>query len=88
MTPKDEWVQAVPGRTDEQYDEAMKARAATPMAVAPTPPAKPASPVVRPVPATFPIPNDVQIEALKANSKMAADFDKKFGPGASLRYGK
>jgi hypothetical protein len=45
MTPKDEWVQAVPGRTDEQYDQAMKDRAATPMAVAPTPLAKPASPV-------------------------------------------
>ncbi|UOF80714.1 hypothetical protein [Caudoviricetes sp.] len=77
MTPKDEWVQAVPGRTGEQYDEAMKARAAAPMAVTTTPSTAPTIKV--PVPATA-------IAALKANPTQAAAFDEKYGAGASKLY--
>lgn len=77
MTPKDDWVQAVPGRTGEQYDEAMKTRAAAPMAVAPTPSATPT--IKAPIPAK-------SIAALKANPTQAADFDEKYGAGASKLY--
>lgn len=77
MTPKDEWVQAVPGRTGEQYDEAMKARAAAPMAVATTPSTAPTIKV--PVPATA-------IAALKKDPTQAAAFDEKYGAGASKLY--
>lgn len=79
MTPKDDWVQAVPGRTGEQYDEAMKTRDAAPMAVASTPSVAPTIKV--------PIP-DAAIVALKEvpTIAQAAAFDEKYGAGASKLY--
>jgi hypothetical protein len=78
-------------KTDPQAAEAFREKfilenmaprsgsSATPAAPAKPTPAAPSSTV-------YPVPEQAHINYLKQNPKFAADFDKKFGPGASKAY--
>jgi hypothetical protein len=78
-------------KTDPQAAEAFREKfisenmaprsgsSATPAAPAKPTPAAPSS-------TAYPVPEQAHINYLKQNPKFAADFDKKFGPGASKAY--